>query len=83
MRKAKITLIGIAFFSVLGTLLAFKAAKRVLIVYFTTTVYNATATKTFTNASTTFQGVGIYRFYTLIDNGKAVLHGWIIKVPED
>lgn len=83
MRKAKITLIGIAIFSVLGVLLAFKAAKRLVIIYYTTTVYNATATKTFTNAGTTVQGVGVYRFYTLIDNGKGVLHGWIIKLPEN
>lgn len=82
MKKAKIALTAVTMMTVMGTALAFKAVKRTVIIYFTTTSYNATATQTLTKAATTAAGFGSYRYYTLADNAKATLHGNVIKVNE-
>lgn len=79
MKKAKIALSAIAAFSVVGSALAFKAVKRSSIVYFTTTAYNFTATKTLTHAITTVADTeaGSYKYYTLVDNTKATRGSYV------
>lgn len=78
MKRAKIALSAVTMLTVMGTALAFKAVKRSVFTYFTTTVYNATATKTLTAAITVSPAPSAaYRYYTLIDGSKATLHSYV------
>jgi len=73
MKKAKIVLSAIAVLGTLGSTLAFKAIKRSLNTYFTTSVYSAIPTQTLTHAITTPSdaSVGAFKYFTNVDGDRA------------
>lgn len=74
MKKAKIFLSTVVLLSTISVSLAFKAAKRSVLFYYTTTVYNATCTKTLTRATTTIHPAFPYKYYTFTDNQRCRLY---------
>jgi len=82
MKKAKFVLTFIVVSAAIGGTLAAKA-KKIFggVNYFTTAVFNAVATATFTSGKTTIaaQPGAINVFYTTIDNSRATAAGWLTK----
>lgn len=76
MKKAKIALTAIAVLGTLGSALAFKAIKRSVNVYFTTTVAGATATLTLTHAITVpvVSIQGTFKYFTTIEGDDATAY---------
>lgn len=76
MKKARILLFFIGLCGLASASLSLKAVKRSIVVYYTTTIYNAICTITLTHATTTNM-FGKFRYYTFDDNQRCTRYSYV------
>lgn len=77
MKKSKFILFTVTALSALSLFFSFSIKKKNMIQFFTTTIYNGTATKVSLSATTTAVGKGDYRYYTFAPFIKATRHSYL------